>query len=114
MAEHRERSATLKHESDRACHETGDRCRGAYHRHQLTPMGNKMRQGAGPPRRHKKSHDAPAPAAPRGRPPDRHGAEQIPAREREDARLAEDPRFGWILRYDFLRIAVATCAAGMR
>jgi hypothetical protein len=35
-------------------------------------------------------------------------------REGADARSAENPRFAWILRYDFVRIAVATGAAGMR
>jgi len=34
--------------------------------------------------------------------------------ERADARFAENPRFAWILRYDFLRIAVATGAARLR
>src|SRR5260370_39990823 len=67
MAEHGERSAALKCKSDRAGHETGDRRRGAYHRHHLAPMGNKRRQGTGRRRRPKESNDAQVPEAPRDR-----------------------------------------------
>src|SRR5229473_7697237 len=65
MAEHGERSTALKCESDRARHETGDCCRGAYHRHQLAPMGNKMRQGTGCRRRPKEADDAQVSKSPR-------------------------------------------------
>src|SRR5258707_3499672 len=88
MAEHRERSATLKRESDRACHETGDRCRGAYHRHQLTPMGNKMRQGAGRRPRRKEADDAQVPQSPRDRAAERQETNRIHA-EMEDVAVNE-------------------------
>src|SRR5260221_1834306 len=92
MAEHREGSATLKRESDRACHETGDRCRGAYHRHQLTPMGNKMRQAAGRSRRRKEADDAQVPESPRDRAAERQEPNRIHA-EMED--VAVNERIGY-------------------
>src|SRR6266436_1218168 len=92
MAKHGDRSATLKRESDRACHEPGDRCRGSYHRHQLTPMGNKMRQGAGRRRRPKEADDAQVPESPRHSTAERQEPNRIHA---EMGDVAVNERIGY-------------------
>src|SRR5882762_9380871 len=92
MAEHGERSAALKCESDRARHETGDCRRGSYHRHQLAPMGNKMRQGTGRRRSPKEADDAQVPEAPRDSAAERQEPNRIHA---EMGDVAVNERVGY-------------------